>query len=163
MKLFELFVLEGFQAGLTWELVLKRREALKKAFEGFEPEKIAAYTEKDAERLMNSPGMIKNRAKISAVINNARQLLSIQKEFASFNAYIWSFVNGKPMNHAFKNWKEMPAETEESRTMSRDLKKRGFKFAGPVIIYSFMQAAGLVNDHLVSCFRHDQVQRSQDK
>jgi DNA-3-methyladenine glycosylase I len=155
--LFEFLVLDGFQAGLSWWLILERREMFRAAFDGFNPAKIAKYTAKDVERLMKAPGVVKNRAKILATITNAQQFLVIQKEFGSFDKFIWQFVNGKPIQNAFKDFSEMPAETEESQAMSCDLKKRGFKFVGPTICYAFMQAAGLVNDHLVDCFRYPQL------
>jgi DNA-3-methyladenine glycosylase I len=157
-KLFEFLVLDGFQAGLSWWLILERREMFREAFDGFDPAKIANYTSKDFERLLKAPGVVKNRAKIAATITNAQQLLKIQEEFSSFNAYIWQFVHGKTIQNAFTALSEMPAETEESRAMSRELKKRGFKFVGPIICYAFIQAAGLVNDHLVDCFRYSQLQ-----
>jgi DNA-3-methyladenine glycosylase I len=156
-KLFEFFVLDCFQAGLSWWLILERREAFRAAFDGFKPEKIAGYTAKDVECLMKAPRMVKNRAKILATITNAQKLLEVQKEFGSFDAFIWQFVNGKTIQNAFKDFSEVPAETEESSAMSRELKKRGFKFVGPTICYAFMQAAGLVNDHLVDCFRYSQL------
>ena len=156
-KLYEFLVLDGFQAGLSWWLILEKREAFREAFNSFDPEKVAKYTAKDTERLMNTPGVVKNRAKILATISNAQQFLNVQKEFGSFDAFIWKFVKGKTVQNVFKNFSEMPAETEQSRVMSRELKKRGFKFVGPTICYSFMQAAGLVNDHLVDCFRYAQL------
>ncbi len=155
--LFEFLVLEGFQAGLTWELILKRREALRKAFDGFDPERIAEYTDEDVGRLMSNAAIIRNRAKILATINNARRFREVQEEFSSFDAFVWQFVGGRPINHAFRDFSNFPSESEESRAMSRELKKRGFKFVGPTICYAFMQAVGLVNDHLVRCFRHDQI------
>jgi DNA-3-methyladenine glycosylase I len=157
-KLFEFLVLNGFQAGLSWWLILERRETFKEAFDGFDPAKIAKYTAKDVERVMTSPGIVKNRAKIAATITNAQQFLKIQKEFGSFDTFIWKFVNGKTMQNAFTKLSDLPSETEESRYMSLDLKNRGFKFVGPTICYAFMQAAGLVNDHLVCCFRYAQLQ-----
>jgi DNA-3-methyladenine glycosylase I len=157
--LFEFLTLEGFQAGLTWELILKRRVALRKAFNNFKPEKMARYTDEDVERLMNDPGVIRNRAKILAAINNAERFREVRKEFGSFDAFIWKFVQGKTINHALRDFSNLPAESEESRAMSRELKKRGFKFVGPTICYAFMQAVGMVNDHLVHCFRHDQIKR----
>ncbi len=162
-RLFELLVLESFQAGLTWELVLKRREALKKAFSNLEPEKIAKYTEKDVARLLSNPEVIRNKAKILATINNARRFGDIRRDFGSFDVFIWSFVGGKSIDHALKDYSELPPESDESRAMSKELKKRGFKFVGPTICYSFMQGAGLVNDHLVHCFRYraDQKNGSQ--
>jgi len=157
--LFEFLTLEGFQAGLTWELILKRRVALRKAFDNFNPEKIARYTGEDVERLMNDPGVIRNRAKILAAINNAGRFREVKKEFGSFDAFIWKFVQGKTINHALRNFSNLPVESEESTAMSKELKKRGFKFVGPTICYAFMQAVGIVNDHLVHCFRHDQIKR----
>lgn len=157
-KLFEFLVLDGFQAGLSWWMILERRETFRAAFDGFDPSKVAKYTEKDFNRIMKAPGVVKNRAKISATITNAQQFLKIQKEFDSFDKFIWQFVDGKTIQNAFKDFSEMPPETEQSRAMSRELKKRGFKFVGPKICYAFMQAAGLVNDHLVDCFRYTQLQ-----
>ena len=162
-RLFELLVLESFQAGLTWELVLKRREALKKAFSNFEPEKIAKYTEKDITRLLNNPEIIRNKAKILATINNARQFGDIRRDFGSFDTFIWSFVGGKSIDHALKDYSQVLPESEESRMMSKELKKRGFKFVGPTICYSFMQGAGLVNDHLVHCFRYKEIKKGHQK
>ncbi len=157
-KLFELLILEGFQAGLSWSLILERRNALTKAFEGFDPAKIAKYSEKDFSRLMQAPGVIKNKAKILSTINNAQRFLEVQSEFGSFNSFIWKFVNCKPINNRLTSFSEMPSETEQSKAMSKELKRRGFKFVGPTICYSFMQAVGLVNDHLVWCFRYKQIQ-----
>ncbi len=157
--LFEFLTLEGFQAGLTWELILKRRVTLRKAFDNFNPEKITRSTDEDLKRLMNDPGVIRNRAKILATINNARQFREIRKEFGSFDAFIWKFVQGRTINHALKDFSNLPAESERSRAMSKELKKRGFKFVGPTICYAFMQAVGMVNDHLVRCFRYDQIKR----
>jgi len=157
-KLFEFLVLDGFQAGLSWWLILERREAFRVAFDGFDPAKVAKYTAKDIERLMKAAGVVKNRAKISAAISNAQQFLKVQKEFGSFDAFIWQFVHGKTIQNSFMDLSDLPAETEQSRAMSRELKKIGFKFVGPTICYAFMQAAGLVNDHLVDCFRYAQLQ-----
>jgi DNA-3-methyladenine glycosylase I len=157
-KLFEFLILDGFQAGLSWWLILERRESFRVAFDDFDPAKVAKYTAKDIDRLMNAPGVVKNRAKISATINNAQLFLKVQKEFGSFDSFIWQFVNGKTIQNAFKDFSEMPSVTEQSKVMSKELKKRGFKFVGPTICYAFMQAAGLVNDHLVDCFRYAQLQ-----
>jgi DNA-3-methyladenine glycosylase I len=156
-KLFEFLILDAFQAGLTWWLILQRREIFRTAFDGFNPVKIAKYTNKDNERLLNTQGMIKNKAKIKAAITNAQQFLAIQEEFGSFDKFIWEFVKGKTITNSFCSLLEVPSESEESRAMSKALKKRGFKFVGPTICYAFMQAAGLVNDHLVHCFRYKQV------
>jgi DNA-3-methyladenine glycosylase I len=156
-KLFEFLVLDGFQAGLSWWLILERREAFRAAFDNFEPAKISKYIAKDVECLMQAPGVVRNRAKISATITNAQQFLKVQKEFGSFDAFIWKFVKGKTVQNAFRDFSEIPSETEQSRSMSRELKERDFKFVGPTICYAFMQAAGLVNDHLVGCFRFAQL------
>lgn len=159
IRLFELLVLDGFQAGLTWELILKRREALRKAFDNFDPNKMAQYTDEDVQRLMNNPEVIRNKAKVLAAINNARRFKEVQNDFGSFDAFIWQFVGGKTIDHALKDYSHLPAQSEESKRMSKELKKRGFKFVGPTICYAFMQAAGLVNDHLVRCFRYKQIRR----
>lgn len=156
-RLFEMLVLEGFQAGLTWELILKRREDLKKAFSGFDLEAVARLTTTDAETILRNPNVIRNKAKVFATINNAEKVLEIQEEFGSFDTFIWRLVKGNPRVHAFKSMSEMPSQTDESRAMSQELKKRGFKFVGPTICYAFMQAVGMVNDHLVSCFRYSQI------
>jgi DNA-3-methyladenine glycosylase I len=156
-KLFEFLVLDGFQAGLSWWLILERREAFRATFDGFNPAKVAKYTAKDVERLMKAPGVVKNRAKISAAISNAQQFLKVQREVGSFDAFVWQFVHGKTIQNAFTDLFDLPAETEESKAMSYELKKRGFKFVGPIICYAFMQAAGIVNDHLVDCFRYAQL------
>jgi DNA-3-methyladenine glycosylase I len=160
-KLFEFLVLDSFQAGLTWLLILQRRDNFRAAFEDFNPEKIAKYTVADVERLMATPGIIRNQLKIKAAVNNADKFLRVQKEFGSFDTYIWRFVGGKTIHNAFDSLADLPAETEESRAMSQDLKKRGFKFAGPTICYAFMQAAGLVNDHLRFCFRYKQIKENR--
>ena len=158
-KLFELLVLEGFQAWLTWELILKRREAFRKALADFNPITIAKFSTADAEDILKNPDVIRNRAKIQATINNAKRFIQIQNEFGSFDRFIWQFVNGKPIDHAFKSMSEMPPQTDESRAMSKELKKQGFKFVGPTICYAFMQAVGMVNDHLITCFRYKQIQK----
>jgi len=152
--LFEFLILEGFQAGVSWALILRKRENFRRAFDGFDPVKVSKYTEEDVERLMNDPGILRNRLKIRSVISNAQRFLDVQEEFGSFDRYIWGFVGGKTIKNAFKSFSEMPARTEVSEAMSKDLKKRGFKFVGPVICYSFMQAVGMVNDHTLDCFRH---------
>ncbi len=156
-KLFEFLLLEGFQAGVSWALILRKRENFRRAFNGFDPVKISEYAEKDFERLMSDEGILRNRLKIRSSITNAKTFLDIQKEYGTFDRYIWGFVGGTPIKNAFKSFSEMPARTETSEAMSKDLKKRGFKFVGPVICYSFMQAVGMVNDHLVRCFRYDEV------
>ena len=153
-KLFEMLILEGAQAGLTWETVLKRRKGYKKAFKNFDAVKISKFNAKDVKRLLNDPGIIRNRLKVNATINSAKLFLEIKKEFGSFDKYIWSFVNGKPKINKIKSMKEIPANTMESDEMSKDLKKRGFSFVGSTICYAFMQAVGMVNDHETSCFRY---------
>ena len=156
-KLCEFWVLDAFQAGLSWWLILKRREVFRDAFDGFDPAKIANYESGDLERLLSTQGIIKNKAKIAAATTNAQAFLAVQTEFGSFDRYIWQFVDGKTITNSYRSLSELPAESKESKAMSIDLKKRGFKFAGPTICYAFMQAAGLVNDHLLDCFRHNQV------
>jgi DNA-3-methyladenine glycosylase I len=155
-KLFELLMLDNVQAGLSWQTVLNKRENYRKAFDNFDPVKIARYNKRKIASLLNNPGIIRNRLKIEAVITNARAVLEIQKESGSFDAYIWQFVNGVPIRNSWKNLKEIPATSPESDAMSKALKKRGFKFVGSTICYAFMQSAGLVNDHLTHCFRYTQ-------
>jgi len=156
-KLFEMITLEGAQAGLSWSTILKRRKTYKKAFDNFNVKKISMYGKKDFDRLMKDVGVIRNRLKIQSTIMNAKLFLEIQKEFGSFDKYIWGFVNHKPIVNKFKSIKELPAKTEISDKISKDLKKRGFKFVGSTIIYAFMQAIGMTNDHEVSCFRYKEV------
>lgn len=162
-RLFEFLVLDAFQAGLSWLIILKKREAFRKAFDDFDPEKIAQFTGKDVERLAENSNIVRNRSKILATINNAQSFLEIQKEFGSFDTYIWQFVKSKTIQNSFRHLSELPAESDESKTMSKDLKKRGFRFVGPTICYAFMQAAGLVNDHLITCFRYNQIQKTLKK
>jgi len=156
-RLFEMLVLEGAQAGLSWSTILHRREHYRRAFDGFDAIKVAAYTEKDVERLLGEPGVIRNRRKIESAVNNAKRLLEVQREFGSFDAYVWGFVGGGPRVNHFTSFREMPAETEESKAMSADLKRRGFSFVGPTICYAYMQSVGMVNDHLVTCYRHSEL------
>jgi DNA-3-methyladenine glycosylase I len=156
-KLFEHLVLDGFQAGVSWAIVLHKRENFRKAFRNFDPRKVAAFKAADVERLLGDAGIIRNRLKIAAAINNAARFLEVQKEFGTFDRYIWQFTGGKTINNKIKNMKDMPAKSAEAEAMSRALKGRGFKFVGPTICYAFMQAAGMVNDHMVTCFRHKQV------
>jgi len=151
--LFEFIVLESAQAGLSWRTILYRREGYRKAFVNFDYEKVAKFTDKDVERLMNDVGIIRNRLKILATISNAQKFIEVRKEFGTFDKYIWSFVKNKPIINKFKTIKELPAKTELSDFVSTDLKKRGFKFMGSTIVYAHMQATGMVNDHLTSCFR----------
>jgi len=156
-RIFEFIVLESAQAGLSWLTILKKRENYRTAFSGFDPQVIANYNEADIERLMGDPGIIRNRRKIEAAISNAQVFLKIQNEYGSFSNYMWSYVDGKPIINNWDSIKDVPAKTEISDDMSKDLKKRGFKFFGSVICYSHMQALGVVNDHVVGCFRHAQV------
>ena len=156
-KLFELLILEGVQAGLSWLTILKKRDNYRKAFDDFDATKIAQYDERKVEELLLNDGIIRNRLKIVATIQNAKAFLAIQQEFGSFDAYIWQFVGGKPKKNAWKALKEVPSQTVESDAMSKDLIKRGFKFVGSTICYAFMQTTGMVNDHTVDCFRYNQV------
>ena len=157
MKLFEFLVLEGAQAGLSWITILKKREAYREVFDGFDPVKIARYDSTKIEELLSCSGIIRNRLKIESSVKNARAFLEVQKEFGSFDAYIWRFVNGKPVKNGWSELAQIPAKAEQSIAMSKDLKKRGFSFVGPTICYAFMQAVGMVNDHLAGCFRHHEV------
>jgi len=156
-KLFEFFILEGFQAGLSWQIVLNKREAFREAFDNFDPEIVARYDDKKLEKLVLNPAIIRNKMKIAACVNNAQRFLEVQKEFGSFDKYIWGFVNGKPIVNQFTSLGQIPAKTELSDKISADLKKRGFKFVGSTVIYAHMQATGMVNDHLVTCFRYQEV------
>ena len=156
--MFELLVLEGAQAGLSWITVLKKRENYRKAFDNFEAAKIAKYGEKKVKKLMANEGVIRNMLKIESAIRNAKAFLQVKKEFGSFNRYIWQFVNCKPIKNSWKSLKQVPARTKESDAMSNDLKMRGFNFVGSTICYAFMQAAGMVNDHTTSCFRHKEIE-----
>ncbi len=155
--LFEFLVLEGAQAGLSWETILKKRESYRVAFDGFDPARVAEYGPDDVVRLLADPGIVRNRAKIAAAIQNARAFLAVQAEFSSFDAYIWRFVDGKPFINAWRTLTELPARTPESDAMSKDLKRRGFAFVGSTICYAHMQATGMVNDHLVHCFRREEI------
>ena len=156
-RLFEFITLEGAQAGLSWLTILKKREGYRRAFKGFDPKKVAKMTEKDVERLMQDESIIRNRLKITSTITNAQAFLKIQKDFGSFSNYMWEWVDGKPIQNKRKNMSEVPAVTELADTMSKDLKKRGFKFLGPTIWYAHMQACGMVNDHSIDCFRYPQL------
>jgi DNA-3-methyladenine glycosylase I len=157
-KLFEFLVLEGMQAGLSWSTILRKREAFRAAFHGFDPNIVAHYGEKEIRRLLDNPGIIRNHLKIEAAVNNAKRFLEVQCECGSFDTYIWSFVGGKPIRNQFKSQSQLPANTPLSDTISADLKKRGFKFVGSTIVYAHMQATGMVNDHIVSCYRHAEIQ-----
>ncbi len=156
-KLFEMLILEGTQAGLSWLTVLKRRESYRKAYDGFDPVKIAAWDQPKIDALLQDPGIIRNRLKVQAARSNARAFLQIVEELGSFNNFIWSFVDGNPINNSWNTIKDIPATTPESDRMSKDLKKRGFKFVGSTICYAFMQAVGMVNDHTVDCYRHKEL------
>jgi DNA-3-methyladenine glycosylase I len=156
-KLFEFMVLDAMQAGLNWRIVLQKRRDFKQALDGFNPKKVAKYDDQDLARLLETPGIIRNRQKLTASITNARQVLAVQKEFGSLDSYLWQFVNNKPLVNTWKKTEQIPATSPESEAMSRALIKRGFKFVGPTICYAFMQAAGLVNDHLASCFRYQEL------
>ena len=152
--LFEFLILEGAQAGLSWITILRKRENYRAAFDNFDPVKVAAYDEAKILELLDNPGIVRNRAKIRSAVGNAKAFLRVQQEFGSFDSYIWSFVDGQPINNQWQMLSDIPAETAESRAMSKDLKKRGFNFVGPTICYAFMQACGMVNDHTVDCFRY---------
>ena len=156
---FEFLVLEAAQAGLSWSIVLKRREGYRRAFSQFDPAKVARFTDRRVEKLTLDPAIIRNRMKIEAAIRNARALLAIQKEFGSFDAYCWRFVDGRPKVNRRKVMREIPATSPESDAFSKDLKRRGFSFVGSTIVYAHMQATGMVNDHLVDCFRYREIQR----
>ncbi len=156
-KIFEFLVLESAQAGLSWITVLRKRENYRRAFAGFDPKRIAKFSQRDVEKLLGNAGIIRNRLKIEAAVNNARCFLEIQKEFGSFAKYIWGFVGGKPLRNKWKKISDLPVTTKEAEALSKDLKKRGFKFLGPTVIYAHMQATGMVNDHIVDCFRYHEV------
>ena len=155
--LFEFLILEGAQAGLSWITILKRREGYRRAFDGFDPEKVARYDERKKAALLQDTGIIRNRLKIEATVTNAQLFLDLQGERGSFAAFLWQFVDGRPRRNSWKTTADIPAQTPESEAMSKELKKRGFRFVGPTICYAHMQATGLVNDHLVSCFRYREV------
>ncbi|MYB25975.1 MAG: DNA-3-methyladenine glycosylase I [Candidatus Dadabacteria bacterium] len=156
-KQFEFLVLESAQAGLSWLTVLRKRENYRRLYDGFDPEKVVCYGEKKIQELMSDSGIIRNRKKIEASINNAARFLEIRDEFGSFSDYLWEFTGGVPVTNAWEELSEIPASTELSVTVSRDLKKRGFRFMGPTIVYAHLQATGVVNDHLVSCFRYEEI------
>jgi DNA-3-methyladenine glycosylase I len=156
-RLFEFIVLEGAQAGLSWETILRKRDNYRAAFDNFDPEKVARYDKRRIEQLLKNTGIVRNRLKIASSVQNARAFLNVKQELGSFDAYIWGFVGGAPKRNAWKELKEVPAETPESLAISKDLRKRGFNFVGSTICYAFMQAVGMVNDHLVDCYRHSQI------
>jgi DNA-3-methyladenine glycosylase I len=154
---FEFLILEGAQAGLSWDTILRKRARYREVFDGFDPEKVARYDKKKVRELLGDAGIIRNRLKIAAAIGNAQAFLKVQEEFGTFDAYIWRFVGGRPKQNARKAHKQIPAKTAESDALSKDLQKRGFKFVGSTICYALMQATGMVNDHLVTCFRHGEL------
>jgi len=156
-KLFEFLILEGAQAGLSWRTILERREGYRRAFAGFDPEAVARLDERRVEELLTDPGIIRNRLKVQSAVTNARAFLQVQREFGSFDAYLWYFVGGRPIQNHWASLAEVPARTPESDRLSKDLKKRGFRFVGSTICYALMQAVGMVNDHTVDCFRHAEL------
>jgi DNA-3-methyladenine glycosylase I len=155
--LFEFLILEGAQAGLSWDTILRKRENYRKAFDNFDPARVAKYSDAKCARLLQNDGIIRNRLKVASAVRNAKAFLTVQKEFGSFDAYIWAFVNGAPINGRRRELSEVPAKTEISDALSKDLKKRGFNFVGSTIMYAFMQATGMANDHLVSCYRYKEI------
>ena len=157
--LFEFLILEGAQAGLSWDTILKKRARYQEVYEGFEPARVARFDARKRAALLRDPGIVRNRLKVASSVDNAKRFLEVQGEFGSFDKYIWGFVGGKPTLNRWTQRGQVPAETAEARAMSKDLVKRGFRFVGPTICYAYMQAVGMVNDHLVSCFRHKQVSR----
>ena len=156
-KIFEFLVLEAFQAGLSWRTILYKRENFRKAFAGFDFERVARFNARDTARLIKDAGIIRNRLKIESAVNNAKRFLEVRQEFGSFSKYMWSWVNGKPLIHKFRNLKDYPPFTNEALCWAKDLKKRGFKFLGPTVVYAHMQAVGMVNDHTVDCFRYKEL------
>lgn len=158
-KLFEFLVLEGAQAGLSWSTILNKREGYRKAFAGFDPQKVARFTPARIQKLLLDSGIVRNRLKVESAVTNARAFLAVQKEFGSFDAYIWQFTGGTPIQNAWKSMKQVPASTRVSDAMSKDLKKRGFRFVGSTIMYAHMQATGMVNDHTIDCFRWKELQQ----
>ena len=156
-KQFEFLILEGAQAGLSWSTILKKREGYRKAFADFDVEKVARFDENKIQKLLQNPEIVRNKLKVRSAVTNAQKFIEIQEELGSFDRYIWSFVDGEPVHNSWKTMKEVPATTENSDKLAKDLKKRGFKFVGSTIIYAHMQAVGMVNDHLISCFRHEEI------
>jgi DNA-3-methyladenine glycosylase I len=157
VRLFEMLTLEGAQAGLSWSTILNKREGYRRAFAGFEPAKVARFTTAKVDRLLQDPGIVRNRLKVESAVNNAARVVEVQGDEGSLDAYLWSFVDGEPIIGRFRRIGDIPAETAESKAMSKDLKKRGFRFVGPTVCYAFMQACGLVNDHVTSCFRYPEL------
>ena len=162
-KLFEFLILDGAQAGLSWFTILKKRDAYRKAFDRFDPKKIAVYTRTDVKRLLRNKGIVRNRQKIESAINNAKCFLKVKTEFGSFDKYIWEFVEHKTITNKYQRWKDIPPHSSESDDMSKDLKKRGFSFVGPTICYAIMQSMGMVNDHVTLCFRHKEITQKTGK
>jgi DNA-3-methyladenine glycosylase I len=156
--LFEFLILEGAQAGLSWETILKKRAAYRKAFDGFHPDLVAAYGKRKIEQLLADPGIVRNRLKVEAAVRNAQAFLEVREEFGSFDQYVWRFVGGRPRKNAWRQPGQLPARTDESDALSKDLLRRGFKFVGSTICYAFMQAVGMVNDHCVECFRYSEIE-----
>lgn len=161
-KIFEFLILEGMQAGLSWITILRKRENFRKAFDQFDPEKVACYDDKKIQALLSDKGIIRNKLKVNAAVTNAQAFLKVQKEFGTFSKYIWGFIDHKVIVNHWKSLKDLPAKTELSEKISKDLKKRGFKFVGPTVVYSHMQAAGMINDHVTSCFRHQELNNMLD-
>ncbi|MCR4336964.1 MAG: DNA-3-methyladenine glycosylase I [Candidatus Omnitrophica bacterium] len=156
-KIFEFLILESAQAGLSWITVLRKRENYRKAFAGFDPTQVVQFSRGDIQKLLQNPGIIRNRLKVEAAVNNAKYFLAIQKEFGTFSKYIWRFVDGKPLRNRWKSFSDLPTKTKEAENLSKDLKERGFKFLGPTVVYAHMQATGMVNDHTTDCFRYEEV------
>ena len=162
-KLFEFLILDGAQAGLSWSTILKKRDAYRKAFDRFDPKKVAVYTRTDVKRLLTNKWIVRNRQKIESAINNAKCFLKVKTEFGSFDKYIWEFVEHKTITNKYQRWKDIPPYSNESNDMSIDLKKRGFSFVGPTICYAIMQSAGMINDHIISCFRYREINQKNVK
>ena len=156
-KLFEFLILDSMQSGLSWKIILNKRASFRRAFDSFDPKKVSTYTEKDIKRILEDSGIIRNRRKIESAINNARRFLETKKEFKTFDSYVWSFTNYKIRKNSFKKWSDIPAVSKESEKMSVDMKGRGFTFVGPIVCYAFMQTIGIVNDHLMHCFRRNEI------
>jgi DNA-3-methyladenine glycosylase I len=161
--LFELLTLEGAQAGLSWATILHKREGYRSAFAAFDPARVARFDRRRIERLLRNPAIVRNRLKVESAVSNARRVLEVQSDLGSFDAYVWQFVSGEPLVGRWRTLAELPAETLESKAMSKDLKRRGFRFVGPTVCYSFMQAAGLVNDHVTTCFRYRELSRRRKR
>jgi len=156
-KHFEFIVLDGAQAGLSWQTIINKRAGYRRAFDNFDVEKVACYSKRKVEKLLGNPEIVRNRLKVESAVSNAQAFIEVQHEFGSFNKFIWQFVGGETIQNRYKSLKQIPAETKESRAMSKELKRRGFRFVGPTICYAYMQAAGMVNDHTLSCFRYQQL------